>query len=60
MKYAQIQLSVASLAVTTFSAIYQAFYVAPKHSNRLAHLDKKMDILYTRNGMVVLSNNKYH
>lgn len=60
MKYAQIHLSVAGLAVTTVSAIYQAFYVAPNHSNRLAHLDKKIDILYSRNGMLMLNNNKYN
>jgi len=50
-----LQFAVASLAVTTTSAIYQAFYVAPTHSKRFDHLDKKLDILYSRNGMHIRS-----
>jgi hypothetical protein len=53
MKNLQIQLSAASLAVTTISAIYQAYYIAPNYLSRLDHLHKKMDILYTRNGMIL-------
>ena len=45
----------ASLAVTTLSAIYQAVYIVPKQAQRFDHLDRKMDILYSRNGMHVRS-----
>uniref|UniRef100_A0A6C0KKP2 Uncharacterized protein n=1 Tax=viral metagenome TaxID=1070528 RepID=A0A6C0KKP2_9ZZZZ len=54
-----LQFAVASLAVTTTSAMYQAFYVAPTHSKRFDHLDKKMDILYSRNGMHIRSKYNY-
>ena len=59
MKRTQLRISMAGLAVTTASAIYQAFYVAPNHSNHLDNIDKKMDILYSRNGMMVMNPNKY-
>lgn len=41
----------ASLVVTSISAMYPAFYVAPKQ----AILTKKMNIMYSRNGMYVRS-----
>lgn len=59
MKHIQLQISMASLVVTTTSAIYQAFYIAPNHSSHLDNLDKKMNILYSRNGMMVMNHNKY-
>lgn len=45
----------ASLVVITMSAIYQAVYIVPKQAQRFDHLDRKMDILYSRNGMHVRS-----
>jgi len=49
------QFTAASLAVTTLSAIYQAVYIVPKQAQRFDHLDRKMDVLYSRNGMHVRS-----
>lgn len=54
MKRVQLQLSIASLAVTTISAIYQALHVAPNQIRHLDNIDKKIDVLYSRNGMVIL------
>jgi len=59
MKRTQIRVAMASLAVTSASALYQAFYIAPRHSFHLDNIDKKIDILYSRNGMMVMNHNKY-